>query len=313
MQARRVSSVRQREVEKQKKSILAAIWECISVSLTHLQYGESLRGAHISPETGSDCSKRSLTYRHAVWVSMHGTVQLAAPFIRLLPLLATASVLHIVVDGGGPWSLFSTVTSCAQQRRSTQAVICRGTSLCGFTLGAPTMERRYSRGFICSHASCSHTTGWLSGVQCVGTAEYPWLMVIVHGFLGEIEFISASETAGIKPSYTVMSLGSKHLESPRWWPPDVAAICTEQQCTFLLIGWCMDFTPCLICHQKLLACFFTRVLCKGNFPGLSHAALLLPMNLLVFFQVFWSDVSEKPNRQWDGCHRARFLQRTGAL
>lgn len=108
MQARRASPVGQRKVEKQKKSILAAIWECISVSLTHLQHEESLQGAHSSPETGSDCSKRSLTYRDAVWVSMHGTVQLAAPFIRLLPLLATASVLH----SGGWWRAMVPLQHC---------------------------------------------------------------------------------------------------------------------------------------------------------------------------------------------------------
>lgn len=137
MQARKESSVGQGKVEKQKKLVLAAIWECISVSLTHLQYGESLLVAHSSPETCSDCSKRSWTYWNAVWSSMHGTVQLAASFVRLCPLLATASVLHIVVDGGGPWSLFSTDTSCAQQSRSTQAVTCQGTPLCGLTLRIP--------------------------------------------------------------------------------------------------------------------------------------------------------------------------------
>lgn len=96
-------------------------------------------------------------------------------------------------------------------------------------------------------------------------------------------------------------------------PPGVAAICTEQRCMFLLTGWRMGFhrlpdlpsgAPGLPLHQSPP---------HRKLPRPAHAALLLPMNLLVFVQIIWSEISEKPNRWWDGSHTARFLQRTGAL
>jgi len=48
----------------------------------------------------------------------------------------------------------------------------------------------------------------VSWVQCVGTVEHPWLTVTAHSFLRETEFISATQTAGVKPSNGVISEAS---------------------------------------------------------------------------------------------------------
>lgn len=119
--------------------------------------------------------------------------------------LPTAGYCLCSAHCGGWWRPWS---SCAQQSRSHLR-----TSLCGCTLWPA------SRGLIRPHTSRSHAMGWLNGVLCVGTAENPELAVTALGLLREVDVISASQTAGIKPSYGVISFGSKHLENPRWWLP----------------------------------------------------------------------------------------------
>lgn len=114
-------------------------------------------------------------------------------------LLAVASVLHVMVDGGGPRSLCSTVTSC---------VTCQGWALRG-------LPWRPHRGESALRRTYSSPSSWVVKWGTVWSGRAPWLTGTAHSFLEEIEFISASQTAGIKPSHGVLALGSKHLESPR--------------------------------------------------------------------------------------------------
>lgn len=59
------------------------------------------------------------------------------------------------------------------------------------------------------------------------------------------------------------------------------------------------FHPRLICLHKLLDDFFTRALCKEDFPGLPCAASLLPLNLPRDLEQNYASLADD-RTLWDG-------------
>lgn len=96
----------------------------------------------------------------------------------------------------------------------------------------------------------------------------------------------------------------------------MAAIFSEKQCAFLQTARYTDFTPCLICLHKLLDDFFTRALCKEDFPGLPCAASLLPLNLPRDLEQNYASLADD-RTLWDGIDNTNlfffFTQSTGTF